>query len=104
MVDVRACRLPQLPPGKVGGLVIDCFLALKPQSHLFDIIAFVAGTVGVLSIVDVQAFRVFRVVSVGTAECSDRSNIVHEQVNLGHVEVIAYSQLDEGILMPVEQS
>ena len=93
-----------LSPGKIGAFSIDRFLALKPQSHLFHVIAFVAGTVGVLSVVDMQALRVLCVVPVSTAKCSDRRYVVHERVNLRHVEVIAYTQLEENILMRVERA
>ena len=48
----HASRLLKLSPGVVGGHVMDCLLVLKPQGHLFDIIVFVAGSVGVLSIVN----------------------------------------------------
>ena len=46
-------RLLKFLPGVVSGLVMDGFLALQPQGHLFDIVTFVAGLVGVLSVVDV---------------------------------------------------
>ena len=77
---------------------------LKPQSHLFHVIAFVAGTVGVLSVVNVQALGVLCVVSVSTAKRSDRRYVVHKRVNLWHIEVIAYTQLNENILMCVEHA
>ena len=53
MDGIHACRLLKLLPGVVNGLVVDSFLALKPQGHLFDVIVFVAGSVGILSVVDV---------------------------------------------------
>ena len=49
----HACRPLKLSPGMVGSLVVDCLLVLKPQGHLLHIIVFVAGSVGILSIVDV---------------------------------------------------
>ena len=48
----HASRLLKLSPGMVGSHVMDCLLALKSQGHLFNIIMFVAGLVGILSIVD----------------------------------------------------
>ena len=92
-----------LPPGVVSGLVMDGLLALKPQGHLFDVIAFVARLVGVLSIVDVESFRVFCVVSVSTAEHADRRYVVHERMDLGNVEMFMYSKLDEDVLMHMEK-
>ena len=93
-----------LSPGKIGAFSINHFLALKPQSHLFHVIVFIAGMVDVLSVVDVQVLGVLCVVSISTAKHSDRRYVVHEQVNLQHVEVIAYTQLDENILMHVEHA
>jgi len=71
MNGVLACRLLKLSPGVVSSPVMDSLLALKPQGHLFNVIPFVAGAVGILSIVDVKAFGVFHVVSVSAAERSD---------------------------------
>ena len=93
-----------LPPGVVSGLEMDGLLALKPQGHLFDVIAFVARSVGILSIVNVESFRVFCVVSVSTAKCSDRRYIVHERVDLGDIEMIADSKLNEDAFVRMEQA
>ena len=93
-----------LPPGVVSGLVMDGLLALKPQGHFFDVITFVARSVGILSIVDAEWFRVFCVVSISTAKCSDRRYIVHERVDLGDVEMIADSKLDEDAFAHMKQA
>jgi len=102
MDSVHACRLLELFPGVVSSLVMECLLMLKPQGHLFDVIIFVAGSVGVLSVIDVKAFRVFSIVSVSAAEHSDRGYIVHEQVDLGHIEMITDAKLDEDVFMRCE--
>jgi len=103
MDSVHACRLLELFPGMVSGLVMECLLALKPQGHLFNVITFVAGSVGVLSVFNVKAFRVFSIVSVSAAERSDRGYIVHERVDLGYVEMIVDAKLDEDIFTCMEQ-
>ena len=55
MNGILACRLLKLSPGVVSSPVMDSLLVLKPQGHLFDVILFVSGAVGILSIVDVKS-------------------------------------------------
>jgi hypothetical protein len=78
-------------------------LPLKPEHHLINVVFFIAGTVGVFCVVNVQAFRRLSIESIGRAKKSNEPLIMVERVDLGDIEVVtAPFQLNEYLLVGVK--
>src|ERR1700683_3783218 len=81
---------------------VNSLLALQPQGHLFDVVTFVAGSISLLRIINVEPFRKFCVVAVCTAKGSDGIDVVLYSVELGDIEVFAETEFDKHVLVKVE--
>ena len=57
-----------IEPLKIRGMEIHSLLALKPVCHLNDIVAFVAGTVPFLCVIDMVPLWVLRIEAIETAK------------------------------------
>lgn len=81
---------------------VDLLLPLKPYRHLRELVLPVAGTIRVLREVDVETFRVLRVIVIGGSEELDRVTVVLQGMKLRELEVFADSKLSEDVLVGVE--
>jgi hypothetical protein len=91
-----------IEPPKICSTEIHSLLALKPACHLNDVVAFVAGTVPLLCVIDMKPLWVLRIKTVKAAERDYGVDVVKKRMEFRNIEMVANTFINEDIFVGVE--